>query len=237
MVSVRTVISAPTRRKLRRQLDSFFCVASDDKETIGASPEAQWTVRKRDFNAGSIVYSGGVGPDISFELELIRRYDLHVWVFDPSPVALRTIHSLADMPEMKNLNFQPVGLSGSSGSIHYSVGGDYEGDNGTWFRAEMPANGTSKASGTMPTTTITEQMRRNGHTKLDLLKLDIEGFEYDVLKDCIANRLNFTQLCVEFHHFFPDIPITRTVSMIRHLQASGLRIIHKKICDYTFYRE
>ena len=50
----------------------------------------------------------------------------------------------------------------------------------------------------------------NGHDSIDLLKIDIEGFEYEVLEDCLEDRIPIKQICVEFHDFFPEISKAKT---------------------------
>src|SRR5665213_2766754 len=94
------------RRKLRYTADALFCRSFKDKECIGR--ESQWTLRTGGLNQGSVVYSGGVGEDISFETTLVRRFGLSITLFDPSPPALGTV-SRADMT---NIEFVPQGLSG-----------------------------------------------------------------------------------------------------------------------------
>ena len=79
-------------------------------------------------------------------------------------------------------------------------------------------------------------MAKNGHDSIDLLKIDIEGFEYEVLESCLAQRIPIKQICVEFHDFFPEIPKARTKQMIRALQSHGYDLIHRHRHDHTFLR-
>ena len=41
-------------------------------------------------------------------------------------------------------------------------------------------------------------MRELGHDAIDLLKIDIEGAEYEVLSDLVASRIPVRAICVEF---------------------------------------
>ena len=79
-------------------------------------------------------------------------------------------------------------------------------------------------------------MALNGHDSIDLLKIDIEGFEYEVLESCIGERIPIKQICVEFHDFFPEIPKSRTTQMIRTLESHGYHLIHRHRHDHTFLR-
>jgi Methyltransferase FkbM domain len=204
---VSQILPQQVRHRLRHSLDSLYSKPVPGKETIGAL--SQWTIVARDLRADSIIYSGGVGEDITFEQELIRRYGVKIHIFDPSPVASRTI----------------VGLAASS-AAKFSVGGGA--DASTWLKAG--------GNDTLACTSLAEEMKKNGHTSIDLLKIDIEGFEYEVLESCFAENIRIKQLCVEFHDFFPEIPKARTTEMIRALESRGFDLIHRHRHDHTFLR-
>src|SRR6185369_4693663 len=61
-----------------------------NKITLG-SPRAQWSVCPDQLTCESIVYSVGVGTDVSFDLELIGRFGLRVHAFDPTPRSIEWI--------------------------------------------------------------------------------------------------------------------------------------------------
>src|ERR1700761_1218330 len=114
------------RLNLRRSLDSFYSEQLADKETIGAL--SQWTIVTRDMHPSAVIYSGGVGEDITFEQELIRRFGVKIHIFDPSPVAAGTV-ALAGLDR---LLFSPLGLAASD-RASFSIGGGSGG--ATWFKA------------------------------------------------------------------------------------------------------
>jgi FkbM family methyltransferase len=207
------------RNWLRRGFDSFYCKALPGKETIGVL--SQWTIVSSGLGPDAVIYSGGVGEDITFEQELIRRFGVRIHIFDPSPVAARTI-ALADTD---HLLFRPIGLS-SNTEAKFSVGGGS--DDSVWFKA----GGTDG----LPCTTLVQEMAANGHDFIDLLKIDIEGFEYEVLENALAANIPIRQICVEFHDFFPEIPTARTTNMIRLLRRHGFELIHRHRHDHTFLR-
>lgn len=210
--------------QLRRGFDAIYCKPFPDKETIGVS--SQWTIRTHDMRPDSIVYSGGVGGDISFELDLIRRFGVKIQIFDPSPMAQRTV----DLADSSNLLFRCVGLAASE-SASVSVGGVHDGK--TWFKKGGEEKGGDE---TVSCTTLKAEMAKNGHQHIDLLKIDIEGFEYEILETCIDAQIPIKQICLEFHDFFPEIPKERTRNAIRSLKSCGYQLIHKNRHDHTFYR-
>lgn len=215
------------RRKLRNYYDAPFCKSIPDKETLG-NGDTQWTILTRNLNPTTIIYSGGVGPDISFELELIRRFGVKIHIFDPSPLGKETIAKAFKTVDglEGHLLFKPVGLAATT-TGSFSIGGG-NGDK-PWFRTATEGDGAN-----VPCTTIAAEMRANGHDHIDLLKLDIEGFEYEVLESCFAANIPIGQICVEFHHFFPDIPRSTTMRTINGLKGKGFSLIHRHRHDHTF---
>ena len=80
-------------------------------------------------------------------------------------------------------------------------------------------------------------MNLRGHSKIDLLKMDIEGFEYEVIEDILQKSLDIRQICLEFHHFMRGISRRKTLKAIRGLKAAGFVLIYKTRFDYTFIRK
>ena len=86
---VSRILPEKLRHRLRRAFDSLYSKPLPDKETIGVL--SQWTIVTRGMRPDAVIYSGGVGEDITFEQQLIRRFGVKIHIFDPSPVAARTI--------------------------------------------------------------------------------------------------------------------------------------------------
>jgi hypothetical protein len=116
-----------------------------------------------------------------------------------------------------------VGLAASN-QAGFSVGGEKDG--AVWLE--------SGGANDVACTTLPAELRKNGHTSIDLLKIDIEGFEYEVLESCLSAGIPIKQICVEFHDFFPHIPRRKTTDMIRLLQSKGFELIHRLRHDHTF---
>src|ERR1700728_842608 len=113
---VSRLLPQPFRNQLRGSFDSLYSKPLPDKETIGVL--SQWTIVTNGMGPDAVVYSGGVGEDITFEQELIRRFGVKIHIFDPSPVAIRTI-ALANTD---HLLFKPIGLAAST-TANFSIGG------------------------------------------------------------------------------------------------------------------
>lgn len=160
-------------------------------EMLGGDPErfnyGEWAVPLALLNETSIVYSVGVGDDISFDRALIDRYGCEVFAYDPSPTGV-AFAATQELPD--RFHFAPIGLSNVDGEAEFFAGPD------TSFGLNNP--GTDKAL-VLPVRRLATLKAQNAHAHIDLLKMDIEGFEYDVIED-IAKTVRPTCILVEFHH-------------------------------------
>ena len=76
-------------------------------------------------------------------------------------------------------------------------------------------------------------MNELGHERIDLLKLDIEGAEYETLGQAILDEVEFDILCVEFDQPYP---FRKTLSFIRKLKKNGLDPVALDGWNVTFIR-
>ena len=88
------------------------------------------------------------------------------------------------------------------------------------------------------TTSFAEILAGAGRTECDVLKLDIEGAEYEVLDAlCSGGAIRSTrQLLVEFHHHCTDHPLEHTLSSVAKVEAAGFRVGHAEDRNYLFVR-
>lgn len=175
----------------------------------------------------SVIYSVGVGRHISFDLALIGAFGATVHAFDPTPVSIEWVR------EQK--------LPGQFVFHDYGVAA-YDGQ----FRFYPPRRAASAHYTSVPKTKRTDDtlcieapvytpgtiMKKLGHDHVDLLKLDIEGGEYEVIDNMLKESIRVRQLIVEFHHNFPTIPMARTVEAVRALRKNGYRLFH--VSDRTY---
>src|SRR5262249_29838395 len=91
---------------------------------------------------------------------------------------------------------------------------------------------------TAPVRRLSTIAREFGHDRIDVLKLDIEGGEYEVLVDLLAAGPLPSQLLVEFHHGRAGRPCRPTAAAIRARRAAGYRLLHqsRRGLEFTFVR-
>src|SRR5207237_1029470 len=85
--------------------------------------------------------------------------------------------------------------------------------------------------------TLSELTRRISPNKVDFLKLDLEGAEYDLLGEATDTDLQAVgQLFVEFHHHCTDHTIHETESLVRRIASKGFHVFTLDRHNYLFYR-
>jgi FkbM family methyltransferase len=214
------------RRSGRLGFDRLFWRKLAGLELAGG--EASWWICPEMLKPGSKVLSGGAGKDVSFELELVRR-GCEVALFDPSPTGRATMELPGNQPA--GLQFFPLGLAGRDKIVGFAPPANpAEGS----FRT---ASGESdSALVEFPCVSPSKALELAGFSDCALCKLDIEGFEYEVLEALLDAGIRPAQIAVEYHHFMPGIPWRRTFDSWRRLEQAGYRIVRKCQADYLFVR-
>ena len=67
-------------------------------------------------------------------------------------------------------------------------------------------------------------MKKLNHTSISLIKIDIEGSEYQVIDDMIENGIFPQQILVEYHHRFNGKNKKMTQKSLTNLRNKGYKI-------------
>ena len=219
------------------------------------TPYGGWQVPVDVVSPETVVVSAGAGEDISFDLELIRRYRMTVHIVDPTPRArahvLGVIHAVEgrtpadadrahDPSEMYDLT--DVG----SERIKYLDCGLWNKDQVVRFYAPAnPLNVSHSAVNLQKTSEYFEAeclrfnsiCARQGISAVEILKLDVEGAEHDVIQDVIAGSLSPRIICVEFDeapHWKELTAFKRVRSSIEDLDEAGYDLCCVDSWNFTF---
>ena len=176
----------------------------------------------------SIVYSCGVGEDISFDLAVMAQYGLNVYAFDPTPLAIKFIGETSVPPLF---HFEAIGIGNRDETTKFYLSTDERDISASIIDKQDHAECIN-----VEMQKISTIMKRLTHQRIDLLKMDIEGSEYAVLENMLEEEIFPKQLCIEFHHRFPQIGLEPTRSIIQKLNKVGYKIakISASGLEYTF---
>lgn len=215
------------KKILRKIYDRAFYIFST-VDMIKVGNKNYWYVPANTINSISYVVSGGVGNDISFETMLSENDSVkRICLFDPSETGINHISKIS---LNHKIEFTPAGLSGETGVVVASPP-VIEGEGS--FRLGVSGHEGNVEFSVLDIKTVLE---RSKLPRVDLLKIDIEGFEYDFIENMISSNIFPMVILVEYHHFYENITFYNTFKSIFLLHRNGYRIVKKINNDFVFYR-
>jgi FkbM family methyltransferase len=190
-----------------------------------------WMICPTGLGPESVVYSLGIGHDVSFDTSLGARYGLRIHGFDPTPAVSAWFQAQERPPY---LTLHPVGIADYDGLGRFTPDPNPKEVSHTMLPREGPGEALE-----LPVIRLRTAMERLGHERIDLLKMDVEGAEYGIIEQIVRGPIPVRQLLVEFHHRFPGIGKARTVEAIRKLNERGYRIFHVSETgrEFSFLRD
>lgn len=177
-----------------------------------------WAVDLDLIPYGSTVIAAGVGEDISFDLGLIRLKGCNVIGIDPTEKAKRFVEKNPN----ENFVFIQKALCAESGrKIRI-----YKNSNPQWVSESItPTHNSVKTTDFYEADSISLKELLEKYNNISVLKMDIEGAEYEVLNS--IERLDVPQICIEFHHVCTDFTLEQTIRCIDRLKNMGYVIAHR----------
>lgn len=219
-------------RRLRRHGIAVDCRVAT--VSYGHRGSGEWTICPAPISTSSVVYSFGVGTDVSWDLAMIQHHGVTVHAFDPTPGSVQWVKARTWPAQFQ---FHPIGIASYDGTmeffpprtertVHFSpMDRGYEHD--PRDKVEAPVHRLS---------TI---MRQVGCAHVDVLKLDIEGGEYDVLPDVLDSGIPVGQFLIEFHHNYKTLSLDHTLNSVAALRRHGYRIFHisNRALEFSFIHD
>jgi FkbM family methyltransferase len=170
------------------------------------------------LSADSVVYCVGVGEDIRFDLELIRRVGCVVHAMDPVPRAAEFVrtaaageprfrfHQLAVWPRDEIVTFHAPRKAGYVSHSAVNLFGT---------EPAFQAQGRSLRS----------LMDEWGHDRIDLLKISAEGAELAILDSLLREGPVVPILCSEF----TEPPVAKARAMLDRLRRAGYELVSSRV--------
>lgn len=207
------------------------------------------------LNENSIVYSAGVGEDMSFDLLLDDKYKSQIFLIDPTERAIKHYEETKQYytnqklftgniqkdyydkishcnPNFNNIHYLNIGLWNEIAELKF-----YKNKNKSYVSQTLIENMFGNEYDTVKVDTIKNIMNQYNHTKIDLLKMDIEGAEVKVLEQMLDDSIFPTYLCIEFDLKLKNKdPQNTTNKIINRLIENGYKILVNDNLNITFIK-
>lgn len=178
-----------------------------------------WQVPVNKIKKGSVCYCVGAGEDISFDVELVTKFGCEVFIFDPTPRAkahfeylencvltgkkaevnssakrkVKDFYPVLTKDQLEKLRFFPYGIWSKLETKKF-----YVPKKSSYVSHSIVNIQHTKEYFEADCVTIKEMMQQLGHNTLEILKLDIEGAEYEVIDSILQDNIVIKILCFEF---------------------------------------
>lgn len=189
--------------------------------------QRNWVIPEEILSSSSICYCAGVGEDIDFELMLIERFGAHVYAFDPTPRAIQYVNKVA--VGIDNFKFFPVGIWSSDETLRF-----YAPDNPAHVSHSVVDSNSNRPYFDAPCKKISTLMADLGHNYIDLLKMNIEGAEYEVLQSLVNDKLYPRAICLTFEG---QSALVQAVQWSKKLRCYGYELAGLHRWAGTFVRK
>ncbi len=206
------------------------------------------------LDENSIVYSVGVGEDISFDILLSEKYNCNIFLVDPTDRAKVHFNEVINFfnskdykftgniqkdyykiingtkPNLDKFKYIDIALWSSETELKF-----YKQSNQDYVSQSLIENMFTDNYTIVKTTTLDNLMNKLNHNKIDLLKMDIEGAEIEVIKNMLENKIFPKYLLVEF-----DLKIKNkdnndlTKNIFNKLKSYGYIILKNDELNVTF---
>lgn len=217
------------------QSEGFRKVKLKFKQLIGKEPNLKidinlptqdyfnWKVVPELIRENDIVYSIGICDDIGFEIAMLEKKNVSIFAFDPTPYS---VNWMAKQKLPANLQFFPWAVSDKDGQFFLyprikSNGKKSEVMFSFHQQEELRDDGIS-----VDAYTLESMVNKLEHKAIDILKMDVEGAEYDVIDNMLNSSLRPKLLLIEFHHRFKGIGKAKTTEAVKALRKAGYLVVN-----------
>ena len=159
---------------------------------------ASWTIPSRYLDKNSKIICVGAGENISFEMEIVKLYNSKVHLFDPTPKSKAYVMKIISKIDL--LNFYEIGISDFDGNQNF-----YSPKNKEHVSYSLVNIQNTDDFIEVKVNSLLTIMKSLDFQEIDLLKLDIEGAEYQVIDYILENKIEIKIFCVEFDEVFHQI--------------------------------
>ena len=192
-----------------------------------------WATAVDGIGPDSHVLSFGVGDNVVWDLALIERFGCTVHAFDPTPGSIDWVRGQS-LP--REFVFHEFGLADFNGELTFYPPKKQGNTHFSQDRRRHNRDDSGAVRGSVRRLdAIAEELGR----KVDILKMDVEGSEFDAIPDVLASDVRVRQLLVEIHYHHPERSFAEGWALVEMLQAAGYRCfaVSRRGLEFSFLRD
>lgn len=201
-----------------------------------------------------ICIAAGAGEDISFECELAQRFQGSIFIIDPTPRAVEHYKALCaavlngnkfrinnqdgnfyeiSADNLERINYFQYGLSFETCRKRF-----YFPENEEWVSCSLEPNGKSEKFFEAECLKYSDFLERYSFNKknIRIVKMDIEGSEYDVIKGMIKEDILPEILCFEIHKLNKK-SVHGILNLFWSLKRAGMELFYVTGQDILWVRK
>lgn len=193
------------------------------------------------LDCDSIIYSAGVGEDISFDILIQEKYKSNIILIDPTERACTHLDEIKQFyktgdpkftgdiqtdylriignskPDFSKFTYVKKGVWSKSAELKF-----YKPLNQKYVSHTLIENMYSSKYDIVEVDSVKNIMNALGHDHIDVFKIDIEGSEIEVVNQMLEDKIFPKYLCIEFDLKLKKVDYNNeTNSLINRLAQSG----------------
>ena len=171
------------------------------------------------LNSNSIVYSFGIGKDISFDRKCIKKHKCKVYAFDPTP---KSVNFIKQQRLPNGFFFYDYGITESeSGVVDFYLPKNPKAVSGSLVKTTLVNSHDSIKVMMKSFDDITNDLK---HKHIDVVKMDIKGSEYLVLDKILDMNLTIDQFLVGIHDQLLKEGKSKSKKLVEKMKQKGYEI-------------
>jgi FkbM family methyltransferase len=178
-------------------------------------------VYRPDLSPDSVVIDAGCSHQADFSVCLIRRHGVRAFGVDPTRKHADALRRLEERYPGRFAHI-PCAIAATDGTLTFHESRINE--SGSLFADHVNVIRDETTSYDVEAVTLDTLLKRVSVGTVDILKLDLEGAEYELFDGATPEQVRpFRQLFVEFHHH-----------AVSHFREADTRRIVKRVADFGF---
>ncbi|HEX7779911.1 MAG TPA: FkbM family methyltransferase [Vicinamibacterales bacterium] len=227
------VVARATRR-MGRELTKFTRLRKARREGLVYTPPN--FLYRPTLTPDSVVIDAGCSYEADFSIGLMRRHGVRAFGVDPTRKHREALR-LLEIRHPGRFVHVPCALAAVDGMLTFHESRVNE--SGSLLTDHVNVIQDETTSYDVEAIRLGSLLKRLGVETVDILKLDLEGAEYELLAGLTSDDLQpFRQVFVEFHHHaVSHFGEADTQSLVGRIAGFGFRDFSLDDHNYLFYRD